>query len=274
MKEHIEFYALNSYVSRCLNFMGEYAERSSFNLINNTGKDYDGRGGSERFEKNVVKPFLHEHKSELLRFFRESDDNTSFSFMDVIDPEVDESEASKRSWADLILHIDYTSTQGDTTSLHCPVNIKATWGGTSDNVGGWAALGHILSPVNEEPVMTRRAVMDLLDTNMWDLHSPHDYYLWVFYKDEHKSFKGQGSASLLQYPPENFAFNGSQSFPVQVNTKGLLDCKPHPESMSITERKALFLEWLFTRDRDYNAVKAHASNNALTSVAKALRKRT
>lgn len=242
------FTEYNSYTCAVLNFIAAELETVGINKNSKsfTSKTYEGREGAKALE-TLVKNYINRIPELVskVNIFVKSD---IFILKDIFDPELDaeNEEAAKRAWADLFLTVELK----DKTEISIPVNIKSTTGKTADNVCGWTAASFILFEDYETASKGNTAVKALQDGKL-DKKTVRDYFLWVFYTSPTQPYSGTAVFSLLQLDPDNYTYNASQSFPLQINSKKpgiLIDNTPN---MSIGDRKVRFALWLVKKQEAY-----------------------
>lgn len=179
--------------------------------------DFTGRNGSTRFEDEFLKPrirknhhLLHERINEKL-----SSVANDWEFVN-LDAQENVSEADARSMSDMDLYL--RSSQGEV--IEVPINIKATAGKTADNVGGWAAIGHVFYGGNGKHIKRREEVKSKLALEEPD-KGFHDYFLLTFDKNSTSAASLLRSAtvnSILGSSLNAFKINMAQPFPLQFNS--------------------------------------------------------
>lgn len=260
----LAFDGFNGYVNGTLNTIGDMLEDSEYNKFDRKIKaaTLNGRGGSELFEKAIIKPAIAERKEEIIATVNAG--NNDYTLLDIIDPEEgDESEAAKRAWADIFLQVEKNGVIED-----IPVNIKATDSKkpSADNSANWRALAYMMLEPSEASAKVDKEVsmMKLVKEGATDLDSERDYFIWSFSKDSKKPFKGHKSFSLLEVDPTQYTYNRSQSFPLQINAdKVKNDGKP----LSFSERKNRLFKWILTNNQAYLNDRARLNSEALDSLS-------
>lgn len=154
-----------------------------------------------------------------------------------------DTEADKRDWLDVSVRM--TGPSGDAI---VPVNIKATHGGTADNLCSWMAYDYAVigddSPAKSFNAHARkmRRLGGILDDA-----SENDYLVWTFFKDEGQRLTGKHeSGSLLASRPDiDLRFNDAQSLPIQM-FHGRDDLPERLEYMKkpIRERRLALERWM------------------------------
>jgi hypothetical protein len=203
-----------------------------------------GRDGATYFEKAFLKPILFgERKPEFIENMNSASDS-KFQLVDIVDPEADftgQGDGSNRTFSDIDLILK--DKDGNVSSL--PVNIKATNGGSADNVGGWAAFefimfGNVRSSPSKSKTLARITPESIKATTV-----SSDYFLWSFLKGGEKPFHTAHSVSLFEYDPTFFSFNASQSFPLQANVIRLVKNREVLDpTISLEERRTKWAVWI------------------------------
>jgi hypothetical protein len=240
MESLVSFKEFNRYVNNVLSCLANQIEKHEINNECDSSV-YRGRSGSTKLEKDVIKPAItDENKIDII--LKTNNLVKEFNLIDIIDPEIDDTESSKRSWADIILKVMINNVIVDV-----PVNIKATEEENSsyDNTASWKALSYIALENQHNHEID---ILKEISINGINLNSVRDYFIWTFYKNEKRPFLGHGSFSLLQYEPKSYRYNRSQSFPIQINYK---KCKPYSEDFSFGDRKKKLIQWMLDKNTEY-----------------------
>lgn len=179
---------------------------------------FKGRSGSSYFEDEFLKPLIRKHDNlyyDAVNIELKSRGlNDSIRFIS-IDASENLDEASARSMEDISVYMEFEG------SVHQErINIKATSGKTSDNVGGWEGLSYAVYGNQINPVKTRKAFLEQIQKNIKIDNSLHDYFLWVFKKNEktgREILQSSKTYSLLNVSLDSFFVNMNQAFPLQFN---------------------------------------------------------
>jgi hypothetical protein len=218
-----------------------------------------GREGATYFEKAFLKPILFgDRKAEFIDTMNGAADS-KLKLVDIVDPEagyIGQGDGSNRTFSDIDLIL--SDKNGNVSSL--PVNIKATNGGSADNVGGWAAFefimfGNVRSSPSKSKTLARITPESIKATTV-----SSDYFLWSFLKSGDKPFTSAHSISLFEYDPTFFSFNASQSFPLQANVSRLIKNREVLDpAISLEARRTKWALWLNKRYYDYYSKNAAAA---------------
>lgn len=179
---------------------------------------FQGRLGSSFFEDDFLKPLIRKYQKSFKSIVNEVLDSAGITDYRYVGIEALENidEASARTMEDVSIIIQ----RPDGRVTKEVVNIKATNGNTSDNVGGWVAIDHVLYGESEKYAKSRNKVLTkIVDTKI--NNSLNDYFLWVFYKNETTGnliLESSEVHSLLNSNPDAFQVNMSQNFPLQFNS--------------------------------------------------------
>jgi hypothetical protein len=193
---------------------------------------YDGRDGATSFEKTFLKPTLFNvrNKNKIMKTINKMGD--SYELLDIFDYKdtvVDETEVENRTFADIGLRI--SNRQGNESII--PINIKATKGNTSDNVGGWLAYEFMMFGDNQSKGAQKDALLEkVTKDSLSHVNVASDYFLWSFTKGKDRPFTNSYAFSILEFEPQNFSFNPVQSFPMQANVTKLI---PHRSAVTSAE---------------------------------------
>lgn len=179
---------------------------------------FKGRSGSSYFEDEFLKPLIRKHDNlyyDAVNAELESHGlNDCIRFVS-IDASENLDEASARSMEDISVYMEFEG------AIHQErINIKATSGNTNDNVGGWEGLAYAVYGDKINPAKTKKAFLEQIQKNTKIDNSLHDYFLWVFQKEEEDGIKILQSGktySLLSVSLDSFFVNMKQSFPLQFN---------------------------------------------------------
>lgn len=154
-----------------------------------------------------------------------------------------DTEADKRDWLDVSVRM--TGPGGDSV---VPVNIKATHGGTADNLCSWMAYDYAVigddSPAKSFNAHARK--MKRLG-GILDDASENDYFVWTFFKDDRQRLTGghESGSLLASRPGIDLRFNNAQSLPIQM-FHGHDDLPEKLEYMKkpIRERRLALERWM------------------------------
>lgn len=217
-----------------------------------------GRSGSTYFEQQIIKPYLLKNIDTLIEEYNK---NTTFTIKEILGLTESNNEAANRLWYDIMV----IAISDDGSLVEAPINIKVTDTNsvTSDNIGGWAILGWCLygnaNATSETALFSKIISGEPFQTN------GNDYYIWTFYKDKNRpSPEAPTLFSVLDIEPTAFTFNRSQSFPVQINARKLMN-SAHSDSMSYASRQQALVRWLLIKIISAYKNKLDKAESALTA---------
>lgn len=216
---------LNTAAQSSLGVVGEMILNSKANSHKTFTRE-KGRDTSTSFEKVIGIPLIQRNKSKILRVANEDHKETSIFFTGIYVPETNEK--GKRDGADFYYIAESPFFR---TPLRLPVNIKYTAGKNKDNVLGKNAFSAIFgydASGNFDPMVTNSTVSD--------------YLLLTFFHGETKPTSDFHLLSVLHSDPNSkgYAFNGSQSFPLQARVK---DVSPSPYGFSLAMNRRAWSLW-------------------------------
>ena len=208
---------------------------------------FQGREGSIHAEDEILGRLLPHEGEDMRRKLNAilEDAGSPWRFGGFIHRGSD-TEAEKREWIDISVRMIRNN-----EPVVVPVNIKATKGGTADNLCSWMAYDYAVIG-DDSPARTFAAhARKMMKTGgILDDSSENDYLVWTFYKDEDNHLTGEhDSGSLLSSRPDiDIRFNNAQSLPIQMlhtaddNTSSMK--RIEYMSIPIGERRRALEQWL------------------------------
>lgn len=233
----------NEYHAYILNVLKAYTGFIQKSISKDDANDWSklrNREGSTRFEKVFLKPKIKDTKGDFIKEFEKLNKSGRYRIVDVFDFEDINAanDADSRLFSDLVLKVE----DRKNNFSYVPVNVKATKGFTSDNIGGWAALQFSLLGYTQNQSSRSKALFQVSKNDVKQNHSASDYFLWSFIKDQSGAlpFVNAHAFSLLEFSPNNYQQNTVQSFPIQGNVEALILAQ-NREPIDILKRR---VEWL------------------------------
>lgn len=189
------------------------------------GGTYVGRVASIRAE-STIRNLIARHKTDCISA---ANKNLSSKWkLNDIDTSVPNDESARRRMDDMSIVMQNTNTQ---QKVWLPINIKATVGGSSDNVCGWNAFSWCL--FRNKELHTMQNVLTYCAAHQICKDDSTDYLLWTFYKDDNGKLIGTSYASslLLDCHANMLQYNDAQSFPVQVKQPSMSHVRQATETI-------------------------------------------
>lgn len=228
---------------------------------------FSGRNGSTSFEDNFLKPFIRKHKQSILKEVKKALKKAELSHWELFDIVADENtdESGARSMEDVSLILR----RPNGLLVEEAINVKATLGGTADNVGGWIALDRALfgnSPDGKYMKQRGTFLKKVSDEPITD--SLSDYFLWVFTKldDPVDVLKSSHVHSFFGTSLDAFIINKNQPFPLQFRSKGAKTLIG--SGIPMIERKIELMAKLHSEMSEKLIAELEMHNNALRNVLK------
>lgn len=230
-----------------------------------------GRQDSTDFEERLKREVYLPLKEEIIAATNRLLEEQNFSFrLKGIDAPLNESEADKRTIADLTLIFE----DENQVEHLAPINIKYTSGTTNDNVCGWIALSSVLDLGKaKKSGDLMKAIRKLNEEQQSFSSSTNDYYLFTFYKQHSgiETFLGSNLCSFLTIDPESFSFNARQSLPLQINAAKVL---PIDSSIPVEVRRAQLASFLFEKISQHAEATAKATSATVSELQEILSRST
>jgi hypothetical protein len=239
--------------------------------------NYALRDGSTSFEKQFLKPILFNNETKQQIINKINENNPEYELVNILDFKdsvKDETDAENRTFADIGLHVRNRKGQEALVAI----NIKATAGGTSDNVGGWSAFEFMMYGKNQDRATQRSTILErVTENNIRKVNIVSDYFLWSFTKGEkgkNQVFSKSNAVSLLEFDPNNFTFNANQSFPIQANVSRLVDSRhtlfsgldktdEQKAQSTLASRRVRLAKWILTKYDNYHEEQRRKTTNSL-----------
>lgn len=228
---------------------------------------FSGRNGSTSFEDDFLKPFIRKHKHLILKKVEKALKEERLSHWELFDIVADENidESGARSMEDVALVLR----RPNGLLVEEAINVKATLGGTADNVGGWISLDRALfgnSP--DGKYMKQRGTFLKKVANEPITDSLSDYFLWVFTKLDNPVgvLKSSRVYSFFGTSLDAFVINKNQPFPLQFRSKGAKTLIG--SGIPLIERKIELMTKLHSEMYEKLSAELEMHDNALNNVLK------